>query len=579
MIKKQHWVAIIAFAGLLSPAMAQQSMSFKAGEAPKGWHLMDPEKDGYFGISLNQAYDYFKAQNLKSKTVVVAVIDSGVDTLHEDLKEILWHNPGEIPGNGIDDDHNGYIDDVFGWNFLGNKDGKNVEKDSYEAARVYHGLKSKYEGKDIDTSQMNQDQKWEYDMWVAAKKSVMGEDADGEEQVDLVMLTRAYLGAKKSDSILQSGMSKQVFNGAELDSFIPKDQMERTAKATLLYLMKANKMMELTNKEFMDGFNEYVSMQQSKAESKEKAPPPYRAEVTGDDENDINDRNYGNNNVMVSDAACEHGTHVSGIIAASRNNGKGVKGIADNVRIMMVRAVPDGDEHDKDIALAIRYAVDNGAKIINMSFGKAFSPHKKWIDEAVQYADSKGVLLVHAAGNEHKNVDISPNFPNPDFLASGDTAKNWITVGASASGDPKGDGITASFSNYGKEGVDVFAPGVKIYSTFPGDNNNVYRSLDGTSMASPVVAGTAALLLSYFPYLTPEQLKYCIEKGTESPGVKVKEPGTDNMVDLSELCRTGGVINAYESAKVAASLNLDQPKEKHKKKKKRSRPSLKNNKG
>jgi subtilisin family serine protease len=255
---------------------------------------------------------------------------------------------------------------------------------------------------------------------------------------------------------------------------------------------------------------------------------------------------------MVSLKAAEHGTHVSGIIAANRKNGLGMEGIADQVRIMMVRAVPDGDEHDKDIALAIRYAVDNGAKIINMSFGKSFSPHKQWVDDAVRYAAEKGVLLVHAAGNDHKNVDSADNFPNPVFLNDNYKPKNWITVGASSNGNERGEGFTASFSNYGKQQVDVFAPGSRIYSTFPG--GNVYRSLDGTSMAAPVVAGTAALLLSYFPYLTPEQLKTALEKGAMNPQQKVVKPGTDETVELAELCRTGGLLNAYESAVIAAGL-------------------------
>ncbi len=532
------------------PVAAQTTVKAKSGEVPKGWHVMDKEKDGQYGISLVKAYDFLNARKLKSKTVVVAVIDSGVDTLHEDLKEVLWKNPREIPGNGIDDDKNGYIDDVYGWNFLGNKDGRNVEQDSYEGARVYHGLKSKYEGKNIDPKTLSADDQQEYEMWQKAKAAVLG--SEDEEVVDLVQLKNVVKVAKKNDSILRVALKKDVYTGNDLDQFTPTNQAERAAKNMLLYLFKANNMMETTNQEFMDGFEDFLSAEERKAESKEKAPVPYRAQVVGDNENDINDRNYGNNNVMVSLKAAEHGTHVSGIIAASRKNNKGMDGIADNVKIMMLRAVPDGDEHDKDIALAIRYAVDNGAKVINMSFGKSFSPGKKWIDEAVAYASEKGVLLVHAAGNDHKNVDSVDNFPNAQLRASGKKAANWITVGASANGDINGDGFTASFSNYGKKEVDVFAPGTKIYATFPG--GNVYRSLDGTSMASPVVAGTAALLLSYFPYLTPEQVKYCLEKSAQSPEQLVKKPGTDDEVELKELCQTGGLVNAYGAVVVAASL-------------------------
>jgi subtilisin family serine protease len=250
-----------------------------------------------------------------------------------------------------------------------------------------------------------------------------------------------------------------------------------------------------------------------------------------------------------------HGTFCSGIIGANRNNNIGVNGIADNVKIMMIRAVPDGDEHDKDIALAIRYAADNGASIVNMSFGKSFSPEKKWVDEAVKYAESKGVLLVQAAGNSAANIDTADNFPNPRLRAYKTTASNYITVGASGDpSDPQEGGLVASFSNYGKKNVDVFAPGVKIYSTMPG--GNTYGNSQGTSFSSPIVAGTAAFLLSYFPGLTAQQLKYCIEKSAKTPTVKIKKPGRDETVDLGELCKTGGLLNAYEAAKVAATLNI-----------------------
>jgi len=245
-----------------------------------------------------------------------------------------------------------------------------------------------------------------------------------------------------------------------------------------------------------------------------------------------------------------HGTHVSGIIAAARKNGKGMDGVADNVKIMSLRAVPDGDEHDKDIALAIRYAADNGARVINMSFGKSFSPEKKWVDDAVKYAESKGVLLVHAAGNDAKNLDTTFNYPSPVFLEDGKRASNWITVGAS--GDPKAGGLTANFSNYGKKEVDVFAPGVKIYSTVPG--GNTYQNLQGTSMASPVVAGLAAFILEYYPNLSPSQVKMVIEKSSQKPADKVSNPGNDEMVPLSELSRTGGVINAFEAIKLASTI-------------------------
>lgn len=565
-VKVTGLAVALVLTGFIS--QAQQDTHTQTDELPKGWHLLDKAKDGYYGISVDKAYEFIKSKNLKGKTVVVAVIDSGVDTLHEDLKDILWKNPKEIPGNGIDDDGNGYVDDVYGWNFIGNKDGRNLKQDSYEGARVYHKLKLKYDGKQVDVSTLKGDDLAEYQMWLKAKARIEG--GDGEPQIDLLLLKRLLKGAMKGDSILQVALKKDVYSGNDLDTLIASNPVDKAARENLLYLFRANQRMDQTNKELIGDFNEFVSGEERKAEAKDKVPPSYRADIVGDNEDDINDKFYGNPDVMASTPF--HGTHVAGIIGAVRNNGKGMDGVADNVRIMMIRAVPDGDEHDKDIALAIRYAVDNGAKVINMSFGKDFSPQKKWVDEAVQYADSKGVLLVHAAGNDAKNVDTADNFPNPVYRDNKAKATNWITVGAS--GDLKAGGITASFSNYGKKEVDVFAPGVRIYSTIPG--TTTYGNAQGTSMASPVVAGAAAFLLEYFPYLTPEQVKYCLEKSAQVPPMKVNKPGTDEEVNLTDISKTGGVINVYEAAKIAATL---QPEKGTQQKKKLRKPTLQNKKG
>ena len=517
-------------------------------DVPKGWHMMDKETDGYFGVSSVKAYDFIKSKNLKSKTVIVAVIDSGIDTLQEDLKAILWTNPKEIPGNGIDDDKNGYIDDIHGWNFIGGKNGVNVKEDSYEGARVYYSLKSKWGGKEVNKETLNAADKAEYIIFKKAESKVIPGTSGGDVGLDINILKRILTNLLKSDSILKIGMGKAVYTGKELEVYTTKSDGEKKAKGSLLGIMKGNEAIDQTNKEFIEGISEYIAGEERKEETKNNPPKTYRKDIVQDDETNINDRNYGNNDIMASTPM--HGTHCSGIIGAIRNNGKGMDGIADNVRIMMVRAVPDGDEHDKDIANAIRYAVDNGAQVISMSFGKDFSPQKQWVDEAFRYAESKNVLLVHAAGNDSKNVDTADNFPNPVFIDGKGRASNVITVGAS--GDPKSGGLTASFSNYGKKEVDVFSPGVKIYATLPGGNN--YGNLQGTSMACPLVAGIAALTLEYFPALSAKQLKFVIEKSAQVPQYKVKIPGTDEMADLADISKTGGIVNAYEALKLASTL-------------------------
>jgi cell wall-associated protease len=525
-------------------------------DLPNGWHLMDKQQDGYYGISLGKAYEFLKTKNLKSKTIVVAVIDSGIDTLHEDLKDILWTNPKEIPGNGIDDDHNGYVDDVHGWNFIGGKNGQNVSDDSGEDPRVYYAFKEKFEAPGFDPASLTGDDAENYKMWVKAKKRLMGSDNNA---VDLVLLKRVLTATVMSDSVIQNAMGKKEYTGNELDTFEVATPDAKRAKEILMFSFRENKIMEVSNKAFLNDFNEYVNIQEKKAEAKEKAPEETRKKIVQDNENDINDKYYGNNDIMAGEPL--HGTHVSGIIAAERNNGKGMDGIADNVRIMMVRAVPGGDEHDKDIALAIRYAVDNGAKVINMSFGKDLSPEKKWVDDAVKYAESKNVLLVHAAGNDAADVDTTDNFPSAEYKDQKGKATNWITVGASSDPSAETDfkSYTASFSNYGKKEVDVFAPGTKIYSTLPGGNN--YGTEQGTSMAAPVVTGVAALIMEYYPTLTAQQVKYCIEKSATQIPVKVKKPGSDDFVNLTDISTSGGVINAYGAVKLAYTLTTENKKE------------------
>jgi cell wall-associated protease len=531
---------------IMSTSLFAQNDSAKVKEAvPKNWHQLDQSTTGYYGISLDKAYDFVKLKKLKSKTVVVAVIDSGIDTLHEDLKPVLWQNPKEIPGNKIDDDKDGHIDDVHGWNFIGGKDGRNVKEDSYEAARVYNKLKAKYGSMIPDESSVKPEEKAEVEIYKKASSKIV----DGIDKNEIAFIKKIMPGYLRGDSVIAKGLGKTEYNCNDLEKFTSDDVDANKTKAFLLQLCKGNGSNEISNKEIQDEFEGQLR----KADAVNTPPVEYRKNIVQDDESNINDRNYGNSDIMASTPF--HGTHCSGIIGAVRDNGKGVNGIADNVKIMMVRAVPDGDEHDKDIANAIRFAVDHGAQIISMSFGKDFSPEKQWVDDAVRYAESKDVLLVHAAGNDNKNIDTADNFPNPNYIDGKGRAGNWITVGAS--GDPKNGGIKASFSNYGKKEVDVFAPGVQIYSTIPG--GNTYGTASGTSMACPVVAGTAAFLLEYYPALSAKQLKYVLETSAIQPDKEIKMEGKEGL-KLIDISKTGGIINAYSAIKLASETKGDRKK-------------------
>ncbi|MBX2931309.1 MAG: S8 family peptidase [Chitinophagaceae bacterium] len=512
----------------------------------KGWHLLGLEKDSIYGINLSPAYQFLQSHHLKSTPVIVAVLDSGVDTAHEDLKNILWKNSKEIPNNGIDDDKNGYIDDIYGWNFLGGKDGRSINKASDEKSRVYHEYKEKYEGKDIDTTAMSLEEKYIYNTWLRSAKEI---NANTEEQASITYIEIALKALKKNNKIITDDMGKEEYTIEELEKYTPKSDEAKKAKMSFLQTMKMFGVeADTKNTEIISEIEEYVEGKKSSFEAKDKPPFNYREDVVKDNYSNFDDKYYGNNDVMASTS--KHGTHVSGIIAAQRNNGIGMDGVADNVQIMTVRVVPDGDEYDKDIALGIRYAVDNGAKVINMSFGKGFSPEKKWVDEAIEYAASKDVLIIHAAGNEASNIDEKENYPNPFFLYDNKRAENFITVGASSDMKLTGS-LAASFSNYGKNTVDVFAPGVRIYSTLPGGNK--YGNLDGTSMASPVVAGLAALLRSYFPSLSAVQIKQIIEQSATvyDENTTTLIPKTNTKTSLSTLCQTGGIVNAYAAVQLA----------------------------
>lgn len=517
---------------------------------PKDWFLLDPETDRVQGVSAEKAYSTI-LKDRPSRTVVVAVIDSGVDPEHEDLKDVMWVNEKEIAGNGVDDDKNGYVDDIHGWNFIGGKNG-NVGPDTYEVTREYARLKKTYEN--FDEKNVTKKNKEEFEYWKKVKEKYERDSEFNKKQFELYSnqfnaYANFFLTVRFYDSILTRKLGAPITKSS-LASIQNQNDTIAVAKATLTRVFE-NIGEDISIAEFLEEFATYLEQVQDGVEHYETAVEyGYNLEfdsrsIVGDNPNDLYEKGYGNNDVKGPNA--RHGTHVAGIIAANRNNDIGIKGIANNVRIMSVRAVPDGDERDKDVANAIIYAVDNGAKIINMSFGKSFSPHKEAVDKAVKYAESKGVLIVHAAGNDSKNLDIENNFPTRKLQKKGE-ALNWIEVGASAAGN---DEFVGSFSNYGKKSVDLFAPGVEIYSTTP---DNTYEDLQGTSMACPATAGVAAILMSYFPELTATDVKQLLMQSTRKfDGLKVTQPGADTQVPFKDLSISGGLVNAYEASKLAQS--------------------------
>jgi subtilisin family serine protease len=509
---------------------------------PKNWFNLDPVKDSVNGVSTEKAYEYLKGK--ESKKVLVAVIDSGIDIEHEDLKDVVWTNEDEIPGNGIDDDNNGYIDDVHGWNFLGGKDGRNVDKETLEITREYKRLKPKYEG--VSESDVKKADKEEYEYWKEIQTSF--EKTYNEAKGQAMMMENIQSQLIRYNKLFEAYLLDEEITSEDINKVSSTDEVIMRGKQMLtqIYNMTDNSLSLDTLIYFVQQDMENIKKDAEFSYNLEFNP----REIVGDDPNRMDDIGYGNNDVIGKNTDNFHGTHVAGIIAATRGNNLGIDGVANNVEIMAIRAVPDGDERDKDVANAIRYAVDNGAQVINMSFGKGYSPNTQYVYDAIEYAAKKGVLLVHAAGNSAENIDEANNFPNDKFGRKKDWP-NWVEVGASSWGSE--NNYVGVFSNYGKKSVDVFAPGVAIYSLAPG---NEYQDAQGTSMASPVTAGVAALLFSYFPDLEAEQIKDILMKSVRGVEVKVNEPGTGEEVKFSNLSVSGGIINAYEAVKLAESMSL-----------------------
>ena len=536
---RKNIAAIIAVSAFCTGLNASaQDLPKAAPNPPVNWHLMDLKTDGYYGISLNQAYDFLKGK--KSKTVVVTTIDSGIDTTQNDLKSILWINTKEIPGNGIDDDHDGYIDDIHGWDFLGGKDGKVDYSETSEEVRQYFKLKPVYEnltaapaGKEKEFAFWKQ-VKMQYDTSINKAQS---EIKDLTTEINVLSATNYYI--KKALNL----KAEQTFTKNNLDSLkTPNDTLSQSKMVWETVFSQIGGNVDNV-KVLKDWSEEFTNLNNTI-----NPDPEARTRIVGDNP-DVNDgKPYGSNVLKTPDAS--HGTGVAGLIGAVRHNGYGIDGVADNVRIMSVKAVPNGDEYDKDVANAIHFAVDHGAKVVNMSFGKKISPHKAWVDEAFKYAAKHDVLLVMAAGNEAQDVDTKPEFPN-DMYLDGTTTDNVISVGAS--GAKPDTTLAGEFSNYGKKNVDIFSPGVKVTSI---DEDAEFDTADGTSFSSPIVAGIAALILEYYPKLSARQVKAAIlASATPLTGTMVLKPGSKtDKVDFASLSKTGGIVNAYRALEVASKL-------------------------
>jgi len=498
----------------------------------EGWHLlgastaMEASANEWTnqGIALHQAYSLLDSTARSPKKVVVAIIDSGSDVDHEDLKDNIWINEDEIVGNMLDDDDNGYVDDVFGWNFIGGQDSSHVNYDTYELTRLYVKGLELFSSFDTLTNipdslndeflQFKEIEK-EFEAERSSLESELIQIKQLQQNIESILF---FLGESSLDSVnVNSYLSEEI-----------EPSMQMQEALGFVALLQDNGI----NEELIEEYIEQIGVQLEYGYNISFDP----RSIVGDDYEDLDNRFYGNSDVKGPDY--DHGTHVAGIIAANRDNNIGVNGITQ-AELLIIRAVPNGDERDKDVANAIRYAVDNGADVINMSFGKSYSPELFYVQQAIEYAALNEVLMVHAAGNDGANIDSVANYPSP-IISDGSSSPYLITVGAS--GWQGVNELAASFSNYGRSTVDLFAPGVDIYSTTP---NQEYELSNGTSMAAPVVSGVIALLMQYFPEYSPLEIKDIIVSSVVKTDEQILLPGQSLealYVPFDSLSKHGGII-------------------------------------
>jgi subtilisin family serine protease len=532
---------LVVVAALCLPVVQATAQS----KAPEHWFNLEQSKDNVNGTGGDEALQRLKQKGKKGQTVIVAVLDSGVEVDHEDLKDVMWTNPNEIPGNGKDDDNNGYIDDIHGWNFLGGKDGRNINHESLELTREYVRLGKKFAS--VDANTLSGADKKEYEYYLGVKEAFEDQRAGAQRQMEKV--AEQLKPIENAFEAVEKALGKSDFTQDELNNFNTSGNAELQASVEMVKRMMGQGM---SSKKDLDNAKKQMSEQVYNQLEYQLNPNFNPRDIVGDDPYDTSNRFYGNNDYEGPDAF--HGTHVAGIIAANRNNSAGIRGVADNVKIMTVRCVPDGDERDKDVANAIYYAVDNGASIINMSFGKGYSPQKDYVDAAMRYAAEHDVLLVHAAGNDASNNDTDTNFPNDGYnkavkrglFKKEKSVPTWMEIGAL--NYRTGEGRVARFSNYGKKNVDLFSPGVQLYSTVP---DGGYGNASGTSMACPAAAGVAAILRSYYPELSAVQVKSIMEKSVNKQTGEVNKPGTTEKVAFTELCVSGGTVSAPNAVELA----------------------------
>lgn len=557
------FVTGLCFSAVEAQLVRQEAQTPKK-QSDLDWYNCSFDQDGVYGAEVNKAYEFLKEKKIK-KRPVVALIGTGLDVEHEDLKQAVWVNPKE-KANGKDDDKNGLVDDINGWNFLGGKDGRVMETITREGDREFFRLKDKYADyitsngeffKIIDGKRTLVPAPENLSEYVYYKTRVLPESEIAKKyggwQIGYVI--REYGDKFKSELETKypgQKITKEQFQTC-YDPNGPVDtlrdiaftlialgfQVYKTEDLSVVYENFVMTAVERAEVEYMNVLKRYGN--------------DGREDVIGDNYLDIKDTRYGNNVLLTSDAAL--GTMQAGVIGARRGNARGGDGIMDQARIMALRVMAGkGEPYLKDMALAIRYAVDHQADVIVLPQQNTLYPEmqKKWMEEAIRYAEDEDVLVIVPAWELSLDLSKQLFFPNR-WMTDGKELTNLMVV---ASSDKYGN--PSMNSNYGAKELDLYAPGVSVYAAYTGDT---YQTGTGMGLASASVAGVAALIKAYYPNLTGSQIRDILlasvtsRKGVEvEKGIEVGGKKTQDLFLFDDLCLSGGILNAYQAVVAASKL-------------------------
>lgn len=563
---KKYFLLLLVCIGManVNAQLIKQDNQARKKQSDLDWYNCSFGEDGVYGAEVNKAYEFLKGKKVK-KRPVVALIGTGLDVEHEDLKQAIWVNPGE-QADGKDRDKNGFIDDINGWNFLGGKNGQVMERLIQEGDREFLRLKDKYadyitsngeffkiiDGKRVKVSAPENLSEYSYYKNVVMPESQLARIYGGWNMAYVI----AEYGQKFKEDLRAKFPGQRITLQEFQTCYDPNAPQDTLSDVTFTLIATAFQLYKTDDLDFV--YKTFVETGVARGkESYEEALKAYgydgRKDIVGDDYLNINDNKYGNNVLLTSDAGL--GTMQGGIIGGKRGNGLGNDGIMDEAEIMALRVTASGGEpYIKDMVLAIRYAADHGVDIIVLPQQNTLYPdgQKEWMIEALRYAESKGILVIVPAWELSQDLAKQTFYPNRRMTGDKELTNLMVISSSDKEGNPSLN------ANYGAKELDLFAPGINIYSAYTGDT---YQIGSGVGLASASVAGVAALIKAYYPHLTGSQIRDILlesvtsRKGVEvEKGIEVDGKQTQDLFLFDDLCLSGGILNAYQAIMAADKL-------------------------